>query len=107
MLLTPFPMQNFDNNIAMGIFNAEAVLRGVDDRVELRWFDDLLHAKTALIDEEFLIVGSQNLHYSAFGEGGGLSEYNIGTSDPDAIEQFQKMFEYYWERGAPFTTKAE
>ncbi len=107
VLLTPFPIQNIDNNIAMGIFNAEAVLRGVDDRVELRWFDDLLHAKTALIDEEFLIVGSQNLHYSAFGEGGGLSEYNIGTSDPDAIEQFQKMFEYYWERGAPFTTKAE
>ncbi len=107
VLLTPFPIQNIDNNIAMEIFNAEAVLRGVDDRVELRWFDDLLHAKTAFIDDEFLIVGSQNLHYSAFGKGGGLSEYNIGTSDPDAIEQFQKMFEYFWERGAPFTSKVE
>ena len=107
VLLTPYPIQNIDNNIAMEIFNAEAVLRGLDDHVELRWFDDLLHAKTALIDNMFLIVGSQNLHYSAFGKGGGLSEYSIGTSDPDAIGQFQKMFEHFWERGAEFTTKGE
>ncbi len=41
------------------------------------------------------------------GEGEGLSEYNIGTSDPDTIDQFQKMFGYFWERGAPFTSNAE
>lgn len=107
ILLSPYPIQNVENLIAMEIFNQEAAARGISDRVEIRWFDDLLHTKNALIDEEFLIIGSQNLHHSAFGEGGGLSEYNIGTSDPDAIEQFQKMFEYFWERGAPFTTKAE
>jgi phosphatidylserine/phosphatidylglycerophosphate/cardiolipin synthase-like enzyme len=98
VLLTPYPIQNVENNIAMEIFNAEAVRLGVDDHVELRWFDDLLHSKSALIDEEFLIIGSQNLHHSAFGEGTGLSEYNIGTSDPDAIKQFQQMYEYFWER---------
>jgi len=106
ILLSPYPIQNVENMIAMEIFNQEAAARGLSDRVEIRWFDDLLHAKNALIDEEFLIVGSQNLHHSAFGEGTGLSEYNIGTSDPDAIEQFQKMFEYFWERGALFTTEA-
>ncbi|MFA9406229.1 MAG: phospholipase D-like domain-containing protein [Anaerolineales bacterium] len=106
ILLSPYPIQNVENLIAMEIFNQEAAARGISDRVEIRWFDDLLHTKNALIDEEFLIIGSQNLHHSAFGEGTGLSEYNIGTSDPDAIVQFQKMFDYFWERGAPFTTEA-
>ena len=65
----------------------------------MRFFDDLLHAKNALVDGEFLIIGSQNLHHSAFGTGGGLAEYSLGTSDPEAIEQFKRMFEHYWGRG--------
>jgi phosphatidylserine/phosphatidylglycerophosphate/cardiolipin synthase-like enzyme len=97
ILLTPYPIQIVENIIASQILLQEADARGLSDRVEVRYFSDLLHAKNALIDEEFLIVGSQNLHHSAFGEGEGLSEYNLGTSDPEAIAQFQRMFEYYWD----------
>ena len=99
ILLTPYPIQIVENIIASDILLKEANARGVSDQVEVRYFSDLLHAKTALIDEEFLIVGSQNLHHSAFGEGEGLSEYNLGTSDPEAIAQYQRWFESYWELG--------
>jgi phosphatidylserine/phosphatidylglycerophosphate/cardiolipin synthase-like enzyme len=103
LLIQPYPSQSIENVIAMEIINKEALARGLDDRIEVRWFDDFLHAKNALIDDEFLIVGSQNMHYSAFGVPGGLAEYNLGTSDPDAIDQFKRMFEYYWSRGIPTT----
>jgi cardiolipin synthase len=50
-----------------------------------------------LIYDEFLVVGSQNLHYSAFG-GGALTEYSLGVTDPQAIEDYQRMFDYMWDR---------
>ena len=99
ILLMPYPIQSVENVIAMEIFSTEARSRGLEDRVELRFFDDLLHAKSALVDGAFLIIGSQNLHHSAFGTGKGLAEYSLGTSDPAAIAQFRRMFEHYWERG--------
>ena len=97
-MLTPYPSQNIENVIAMEIFNAEAVERGIGSRVEIRMLDDLLHSKSALIDGEFVIVGSQNLHWSAFGIDNGLSEYSLGVGDPDAAEQYQLFFDYLWER---------
>jgi cardiolipin synthase len=98
IVLTPYPSQNIENVIAMEIFNNEAVERGVARRVELRMLDDLLHSKSALIDGEFVIVGSQNLHWSAFGIDNGLSEYSLGIGDPGAAEQYQRFFDYLWER---------
>jgi len=44
-----------------------------------------------------LIIGSQNFHYSAWGEGG-LTEYSLATDSPAAIEAYQDLFEYQWER---------
>ncbi|MFV1858581.1 MAG: phospholipase D family protein, partial [Anaerolineales bacterium] len=98
IVLTPYPIQNVENVIAMEIFNKEAAERGITRRVEIRMLDDLLHSKSALIDGEFVIVGSQNLHWSAFGKGVGLSEYSLGVSDPAAAEQYQRFFDYLWER---------
>jgi cardiolipin synthase len=98
LLLTPYPSQNIENVIAAEIFLQEAADRGLADQVELRFFDTFLHSKSALIEDEFLIMGSQNLHYSAFERGEGLAEYNLGTSDPMAVEQYKRMYEYYWDR---------
>jgi cardiolipin synthase len=53
-----------------------------------------------LIDDQFLVVGSQNFHYSAYGDNG-LTEFNIGTDDPDAIAAFKRFFDYHWERAEP------
>jgi cardiolipin synthase len=61
-----------------------------------------MHAKSTLIDDEFLIIGSQNYHYSAFGEGGGLTEYSMGTDDPQAVADYKAVFEYEWQRAHVF-----
>ena len=98
IVLTPYPIRSVENVIAMEIFNQEAFDRGLSRRVEIRMLDDLLHSKSALIDGEFVIVGSQNLHWSAYGEGNGLSEYSLGVGDPAAAEQYQRFFDFRWER---------
>ena len=98
ILLTAYPIQSVENVIAMEIFNNEAVERGIARNIEIRMYDDLLHSKSAIIDGEFVIVGSQNLHWSAFGEGVGLSEYSLGVGDPAAAEQYQRFYDYMWER---------
>lgn len=89
--------QGIENVITKEIFENEAKARGLEDRVEFRFFDGLVHAKNALIDDQFLFVGSHNLHYSALGDGNGLTEHSIGVTDPQAIEEFIRLFEYYWQ----------
>lgn len=98
IVLTPYPIQSVENVIAMEIFNQEAFDRELSHRVEIRMLDDLLHSKSAMIDGKFVIVGSQNLHWSAYGEGNGLSEYSLGVGDPAAAEQYQRFFDFLWER---------
>ena len=95
------PIEVVENKIAMTEFRKELAARGLSHLVEFRYFNDSVHAKAVLIDNQFLIVGSQNFHYSAFGDGVGLAEFNIGTDAPDAIEKFENFFEYHWERGTP------
>ena len=95
------PIEVVENEIAMTEFRKTLAERGLESLVEFRYFNDSVHAKAVLIDNQFLIVGSQNFHYSAFGNSTGLVEFNIGTDDPDAIEKFKSFFEYHWERGTP------
>ena len=68
------------------------------DEVYVRPFPGPVHAKDTLIDDQFLIVGSHNFHWSAFGTGQGLAEYSLGVADPQAISDFERFFEYHWER---------
>ena len=95
------PIEVVENDIAMQEFRQALAERGLEDLVEFRYFNNSVHAKAVLIDDQFLIVGSQNFHYSAFGEGVGLVEFNIGTDDPDAITKFNSFFEYFWQHGTP------
>ena len=101
VLFKKIPIEVVENRIAMTEFRKALAKRGLNDLVEFRYFNDSVHAKAVLIDDQFLIVGSQNFHYSAFGDGKGLVEFNIGTDDPDAIANFKRFFEYHWERGTP------
>jgi cardiolipin synthase len=59
-----------------------------------------MHTKAMLIDGDLLIVGSQNMHYSAYGDSG-LAEYSLATEDPLAIAEFKRTFDYYWEQATP------
>ena len=64
--------------------------------MKLDFLKDRLHAKTALIDQELLIGGTQNFRYSSWGEGS-LNEFGLATDDPEAIALLQKMFDFHWE----------
>ena len=90
-------MNGLENRVGMLIFKEELEKRGLSEHVELRFYNGRLHAKSMLIDDELLIIGSQNFHYSAWGEGG-LTEYSLATDSPAAIEAYQDLFEYQWER---------
>jgi cardiolipin synthase len=90
-----------ENRISAKEFTRELELRDLDQYVEIRFFEGRMHAKAFLVDDEVLFVGSQNFHYSAWGEEG-LAEYNLATDDPRAVSTFKTMFDFYWETGIPW-----
>jgi len=90
-----------ENRVSGLVFLEELERRGLDDQVELRFYDGKIHSKAILIDKELLIIGSQNLHYSAWGEKG-LTEYSVSTDDPDAIAEYKALFEHKWQDAIPF-----
>jgi len=42
------------------------------------------------------------MHYSSWGDGKGLAEHSLATSDPDAIADYQRLFEVKWADAIPF-----
>jgi len=98
VMIKSAPIDGIESSVAVEQFEKKLAERGIQDLVEIRIFDGPMHAKSTLIDDEFLIIGSQNYHYSAFGEGSGLTEYNMGTDDPQAVADYKAAFEYEWQR---------
>jgi phosphatidylserine/phosphatidylglycerophosphate/cardiolipin synthase-like enzyme len=90
-----------ENRISAKEFTRELEKRGLSQYVEIKFFEGRMHAKAFLVDDEMLFIGSQNFHYSAWGEAG-LAEYNLATDDLRAVETFKTMFDYYWESGIPW-----
>jgi phosphatidylserine/phosphatidylglycerophosphate/cardiolipin synthase-like enzyme len=90
-----------ENRVGGVVFMDELERRGLQDLVELRFYNGKLHAKSLLIDDELLFIGSQNMHYSSWGDGG-LAEYNLTTDDPQAIAEYQALFETKWAEATPF-----
>lgn len=89
-----------ENRIGIQLLENELARRGLSEYFEARFFNGRVHAKSLLIDDEMLVVGSQNFHYSAYGESG-LLEYNVATDSLKAIQKYQDMYEYYWDRAIP------
>jgi phosphatidylserine/phosphatidylglycerophosphate/cardiolipin synthase-like enzyme/MFS family permease len=96
-------IEGVETMVGLKIFLDEAAKRGVSDQIEVRFFNGWMHFKTSLVDDQFLVVGSQNYHYSAFGDQTGLAEYSLGTDDPQAIEDYKRFFEYQWEQAIPLS----
>jgi phosphatidylserine/phosphatidylglycerophosphate/cardiolipin synthase-like enzyme len=90
-----------ENRVSGQVLMDELERLGLEDLVELRFYGGKIHTKTVLIDDLLLIVGSQNLHYSAWGERG-LNEYNLATTSPQAIAEYREFFEAKWEQSIPF-----
>jgi cardiolipin synthase A/B len=75
--------------------------RGLDQYVELRFYNGKVHAKSTLVDGELLMIGSMNMHYSSWGPNA-LAEYVVTTDNPQAIQEYQRMFESKWVDAVPF-----
>ncbi|MFC5847479.1 phospholipase D-like domain-containing protein [Deinococcus petrolearius] len=104
LLLDHDPLLQVEGLSLLGSLRAALAPEGLAGHVQARWFAGAggLHAKAALVDGEMLTVGSQNLHFSAFGPRG-LSEYTLATSDPATLRAFGRQFEYEWARARPVT----
>jgi phosphatidylserine/phosphatidylglycerophosphate/cardiolipin synthase-like enzyme len=90
-----------ENRVAANVLFTELERRGLRDQVELRFYNGKVHAKSTLIDGHMLIIGSQNMHYSSWGDSG-LTEYSLVTDAPEAIREYQALFETKWEQAVPF-----
>lgn len=90
-----------ENRVTAMVLYPELLKLGLADQVQLRFFDGRTHSKSAMIDDELLIIGSQNFQYSAWGKGGGLGENMITTSDPDAVAEYKALFEHKWQQAIP------
>jgi phosphatidylserine/phosphatidylglycerophosphate/cardiolipin synthase-like enzyme/MFS family permease len=89
-----------ENRVGIDMLQKKLASLGLSDLVEVRFFDGRVHMKTALIDQQLLFVGSQNFHYSSFADAG-LLEFVAATDSKTAIQEYQKMFEYYWSQSIP------
>ena len=101
ILIKGAPIDGVESAVALAIFKEEIEKRGLQDKIEVRYFDGPMHYKSINIDDELVIVGSQNFHYSANQPLSGLAEYNLGVLDAEAVSDYKSLFEYHWEQGAP------
>lgn len=90
-------MENLSN---IYIVQQEAAKRGLLDHLQMRVFNGRVHAKSVMIDDQLLIIGSQNFHYSSIYEGG-VAEFIAATDDPDALAVYKEMFESDWQNAIP------
>lgn len=100
VIFTDLNSNGIENFIATDVLRAELERRGLSDLVEIRYWPERMHAKAILVDGETLIIGSQNMHYSSFGDNG-LTELDQSTDNAEAIRTFMEAFEFWWEQSLP------
>ena len=93
-------MDGMENKVAIQAFEAELEKRGLSEYVDIHFYNGKMHAKGFVVDDEFLVVGSQNFHYSSWGDAA-LNEYNLSTENAEAIQTYKDSFEYYWADSTP------
>ncbi|NCF65987.1 MAG: hypothetical protein GWP61_08430 [Chloroflexi bacterium] len=98
VLVEPSAMNGLENRIAIRWIQDELEKHGKTDNVSVKFYDGKMHDKGFLVDDQLLVIGSQNFHWSAW-DTPSLTEYNMATEDPTAIQDFLQDFDYQWERG--------
>jgi phosphatidylserine/phosphatidylglycerophosphate/cardiolipin synthase-like enzyme len=91
-----------ENRVAGNVLLDELERLGLEELVELRFYNGKVHAKSLLIDEQLLFIGSQNMHYSSWGAGG-LNEFSVAINSPEAIGEYQRLFEAKWAEAIPIS----
>lgn len=97
VLVKPGPVEGIENVVAINSLEKRLAELGLTNRVEVRFLPDPMHPKALLVDDAVLIVGSQNFHYSAFGEGGGLNEFSFAVEKPEVLQEYRRAFDHLWE----------
>lgn len=85
-----------------GMANFGAVLTLTEGNVPIKWFvpktkDQVLHAKTILIDKKIFITGSANLTYHALTRN---HEVSVAVREPDVAQRFLNIFEEDWAKNS-------
>lgn len=97
LLLKLTPFMGTEANVSIEVIEEALAELGIEDRVEIRAFPTALHAKTFSVDGKLVVIGSQNFHYTAFGPNQGLVEQNLGVVDPQLVEDWERVFNYWWD----------
>ncbi|MFC3835254.1 MULTISPECIES: phospholipase D-like domain-containing protein [Deinococcus] len=102
MVLDHDPVLQLETLALLGGLRARLAPLGLADHVQARWFGPAegQHTKMIVVDGQMLVVGSPNLQFASFGPGG-MSEYALATSDPDATARARTLFGFEWARAAP------
>ncbi len=93
-------MDGAENRVGIQAFVAELEQRGLSEYVDIHFYNGKMHAKGFIVDDAFLVVGSQNFQYSAWGDMA-LNEYNLSTENSEAIQIYKGSFDYYWSDSTP------
>jgi cardiolipin synthase len=97
-------MNGFENRMGIRWLNENLEAVGKEHNLQVKFNANKMHDKAMLIDREWLVVGSQNFHWSAWGSPS-LTEYNIATDDKGAILEFLVEFNHWWDQGIPAAEK--
>lgn len=85
-----------------GMANFGAALTLTENQIPIKWFvptvkDQVLHAKTILIDKKLFITGSANLTYHALSRN---HEVSVAVNSPDVAQKFLNIFEDDWKNNS-------
>lgn len=99
-IFEPSAFNGMENRMGIHWIASELTQIGKTENFEAKFSNNKMHDKSILIDDEFLVIGSQNFHWSAWGPLS-LTEYNLSTEAPEAIQDFKQEYEYQWQIGTP------
>ena len=99
-IVEPSAFNGFENRMGIAWLTSRLEEEGKLENLEIKFSNNKMHDKAVLIDDQLLIIGSQNFHWSAW-DTPSLTEYNIATEDQEAIAEFKTEFEHQWEIGIP------
>ncbi len=97
-VVEPSAMNGFENRMGIRWLHDRLQEAGKEENLQVKFAANKMHDKVLLIDQEWMSVGSQNFHWSAW-DTPSLTEYNIATDDPLAIDEFLIEYNYWWELG--------